>query len=216
MIGRLSAKLNHHEQRRAAGFAFEKDRAIFVVAHALLRHALAPMLDGDTICFRANAYGKPELDLDHEHGIHFNLSHTRGMAVCAICRGHPVGVDVEAIDRSVDVEWLAERHFAPQEYQLILEAPLQQRVEIFFRLWTLKEAMLKAVGTGLATPLQEFAFTLEPETSKMQLARAKTASEWQVHEYVPTADHRLALAVHRPSADTLRVVSRHISPEELG
>lgn len=215
MISRLSAKLDRHEQDRAVGFVFEKDRAVFVAAHALLRHVLGSIFESEAIRFRTNAYGKPELDLDFEHGVHFNLSHTRGMAVCAICRSHSVGVDVEAMDRSVDVELLAKRYFAAREHRLIAETPSHQRAEIFFRLWTLKEAMLKAVGTGLATPLREFAFALEPGTSTMQLARIEVASEWQVREYAPTVDHRLALAVRRPSAQPVRVVSRLIPLEKL-
>lgn len=214
-ISRLSAKLDRHEQDRAAGFVFETDRAVFVGAHALLRHALGSIFGGAAIRFRTNAYGKPELDLDFEHGVHFNLSHTRGMAVCAICCGHSVGVDVEAVDRSVDVELLAKRYFAAREHRLIAEAPPHRRAEIFFRLWTLKEAMLKALGTGLAMPLRKFVFSLDPETSTMQLARMEVASEWQVREYAPTAVHRLALAVRRPIAQPVRVVSRLVQLETL-
>lgn len=215
MIARLSAKLDRHEQDRAARFVFETDRAVFVAAHALLRHTLGMIFEGGAIHFRTDAYGKPELDLDFEHDVRFNLSHTRGMVVCAICRDHPIGVDVEAIDRSVDFEMLAEQYFAAREHELIVEAPPQQRAEIFFRLWTLKEAMLKAVGVGLAGPLREFAFTLEPVTSKMRLARAEAASEWQVCEYAPTTVHRLALAVRRPPAQPVKVVSQLIPLETL-
>ncbi|ARS66237.1 4'-phosphopantetheinyl transferase superfamily protein [Sinorhizobium meliloti] len=216
MITRLSAKLDRHEQDRAARFIFEQDRAVFVAAHALLRHALGSIFEEGAIRFRTNAYGKPELDLDFEHGIHFSLSHTRGMAVCAICRRHPIGVDVEAINRSVDIEMLAEQYFAAWEHALIVEAPSQHRAEIFFRLWTLKEAMLKAVGIGLAAaPLREFAFTLEPVTSKMQLARVEAALEWQVCEYSPTAVHRLALAVRRSAAQPVKVISQLIPLEKL-
>lgn len=215
MIARLSAKLDRHEQGRAERFVFETDRAVFVAAHALLRHALGLIFGEGAIHFRTGAYGKPELDLDFEHGVHFNLSHTRGMVVCAICRGHPIGVDVEAIDGSVDIEMLAKQYFAAGEHQLIIEAPPQHRAEIFFRLWTLKEAMLKAVGIGLGAPLREFAFTLEPVTSKMQLARVETALEWQVCEYAPTAVHRLALAVRRPPAPPVKVISRLIPLEKL-
>jgi len=137
------------------------------------------------------------------------------MAVCAICRGHPIGVDVEGMDRSVDIDMLAEQYFAASEQELIVEAPSEQRMEIFFRLWTLKEAMLKAVGTGLAMPLQEFSFTLERLTLKMQPARVEAASEWQIWEYAPTAVHRLALAVHRPPAQPINVASQLIPLEQL-
>lgn len=215
IITRLNAKLSPDEQTRAARFVFEKDRSVFVAAHALLRHALGLIFEKGAIRFRANAHGKPELDLTFEHDVHFNLSHTRGMAVCAICRGDPVGVDVEAMDRSVDIETLARQYFAASEHELIVGAPLQRRMEIFFRLWTLKEAMVKAIGTGLAVPLQEFAFTLEPSTLKMQPAWVEAASEWQVWEDAPTAVHRLALAIRRSPAQPINVASQRIPLEQL-
>ena len=214
-ITRLNAKLSSAEQDRAARFVFEKDRNVFIVAHALLRHALGRILGASVIRFRANAHGKPELDLAFEHDIHFNLSHTSGMVVCAICRGHPIGVDVEAMDRSVDIETLAGQYFAAPEHEMIVAAPLQQRMEIFFRLWTLKEAMAKAVGTGLAVSLKEFAFTLDPLTLKMEPAWPDAALEWQVWEYAPTAFHCLALAVRRPLARPLDVASQLIELEQL-
>src|SRR4051794_8631643 len=133
VIARLNAKLSHDEQDRAARFVFENDRAVFVVAHALLRHALGLIIDESAIRFRSNAYGKPELDLPFDHDIRFNLSHSRGMAVCAICRGHPIGVDVEAMDRGVDVTTLAGQYFAAPEHELIVAASPQQRIQIFFR-----------------------------------------------------------------------------------
>jgi 4'-phosphopantetheinyl transferase len=216
IITRLNAKLSRDERGRAARFVFEKDRTVFIAAHALLRHALGLIFEESAIGFRTNAYGKPELDLAFEHDIHFNLSHTRGMAVCAISRGHAIGVDVEAIDRSVDVEMLAQQYFAASEHELVVEAPPEQRMEIFFRLWTLKEAMLKAVGTGLAVPpLREFAFTLEPLTLKLQPAWVEAGLEWQVWEDAPTAVHRLALAVRRSPAQPIDVAGHLIPLEQL-
>lgn len=214
-IACLSAKLDRHEQDRAERFVFDADRAVFVAAHALLRHALGLIFEVGAIRFRPDAHGKPELDLDVEPRIHFNLSHTRGMVVCAICRGYPVGVDVEAMDQSVEFEMLAKQYFAASEHDLIIEAPPQHRAERFFRLWTLKEAMLKGVGIGLAAPLRQFTFVLEPVTAKLELARADVALEWQVCEYAPTVGHRLALAVRRPSAQPVKVISHLIPLETL-
>jgi 4'-phosphopantetheinyl transferase len=210
-IARLNARLSSDEQNRAARFTFERDRAVFVVAHALLRHSLGLIFEETAIRFRTNAYGKPELDLPFDHDVRFNLSHTRGMAVCAICRGHAIGVDVEAIDRSIDVEVLARQYFAGPEHRLIMMAASQHRVEIFFRFWTLKEAMVKAIGTGLSLPLKEFAFTLEP----LSLNMSPVATDWHVWEYAPTAIHRVALAVRPTPGLTVNVASRLITLKEI-
>ena len=70
--------------------------------------------------------------------------------------GGSVGVDVERIDERLDVMANAEGSFSPDEQALLTRAPEDERRALFFRLWTLKEAYAKALGTGLSTAFQEF------------------------------------------------------------
>ena len=86
--------------------------------------------------------------------IHFSLSHSGVMAMCAIS-DRPVGCDVEKIrERRLDI---AKRFFTSEEYDLIKSQQTEElQAQMFFRIWTLKESFVKCVGTGLSTPLNEF------------------------------------------------------------
>jgi 4'-phosphopantetheinyl transferase len=215
LIERLTTQLSSDEQSRVAEFAFEKDRSVFVAAHALLRYALGLIFEADKIRFRVDTYGKPVLDLPIDHDVHFNLSHTRGMAVCAICRGCHVGVDVEEINHNVDMETLAREYFAAVEHQLVVTTPPENRAETFFRLWTLKEATVKAIGTGLWSRLADFAFTLEPLSLIVPPQLTEAAADWQFWEHAPTAIHRVALAVRQEHGLTINVASQLVPLAQL-
>ncbi len=96
-----------------------------------------------------------------DRGLSVSLSATRGMAACALLRGGRVGVDVEAVDAAIDLTAVADQQFDPAAAALVIAAPPAERADRFFRLWTLLEAGLKALGTGFsqASPLH---LTLDP------------------------------------------------------
>lgn len=96
--------------------------------------------------------GKPSL-LEHPE-IHFNLSHTRGVAVCVIA-DHPVGVDVENTGRYS--EDLAKYTMNAEELQQI-NAAADSDLE-FTRLWTMKEATGKLIGEGITTNVKRMLTT---------------------------------------------------------
>lgn len=88
----------------------------------------------------------------------FNLSHTQGASAIALS-GDPsleVGVDIETIDRTTDIEALARRNFSDRERRWIAAGTPAQQTKRFFRIWTIREALLKCTGTGLRRPLTSF------------------------------------------------------------
>lgn len=85
-----------------------------------------------------------------ERGLAVSLSSSGGMAACALLRGGQVGVDVEAVDRAIDMTGVAEDRFDPSSAAWIAAASPDERPDRFFRSWTLLEAGLKALGTGFA------------------------------------------------------------------
>src|SRR5690606_35000212 len=99
----------------------------------------------------------------------FNLSHTRGMAVLAVTRAGEVGVDVESVQRRVELLALSERYFAASEHRRIAQLSGPAQREQFFRVWTLKEAYLKACGLGLRIALDSFAFDCAHDYRSVQL-----------------------------------------------
>lgn len=150
------AILDEEERERADRFHFSIDRREFIAAHALLRFMLSSCLNWPAHLWRftSDVDGKPRIfSHNGSHERPFSLSHTRGLVAAAVATRGVVGVDVERIDpRKADFA-MAEEYFAPAEVQLLRAVPVSERNLCFFRLWTLKEAYLKAIGTGLGTPL---------------------------------------------------------------
>jgi len=124
------------------------------IAHRLLAKVLFDIYGIAEYSFVYGKHGKPYIK--NRPKIFFNLSHCRGMAVCAIA-DREIGVDAELI-RPYNGK-AARRVFSENEIKYVSESP--DSAEAFFRLWTLKEALGKAVGTGIFRGLKEYEFTYE-------------------------------------------------------
>lgn len=116
----------------------------------------------ESICFIKTRYGKLYLK-DHfiyEKGkpLQFNISHCDKMIVCAITLNDEIGVDVEKVkDPILD---LAEKFFSPGEREYIARYGPEERNKAAYKIWTLKEAYIKARGLGLSMALDSFDVTL--------------------------------------------------------
>jgi phosphopantetheinyl transferase len=119
-----------------------------------LREALAAYLEASPEAVRlvTGEHGKPELA---GGGLHFNLSHSGDVGLVAVARERAVGVDVERIDARRDVFALAERALGAEWAAAVRAAPATDRIAVFHRGWTRREAVAKCAGTGLATPPPE-------------------------------------------------------------
>jgi 4'-phosphopantetheinyl transferase len=91
----------------------------------------------------------PPLDL-----YQFNLAHTDIYFALGITQKNLIGIDIEKISKKNDLIAISERFFHPQEHQQLLQA--QDKEDSFFRIWTQKEAFVKAIGTGLSFGLEQF------------------------------------------------------------
>ena len=148
-LTRWRSMLDPEELARADRYHFAADRNIYIAAHALIRSMLSEVtgLSTKTWHYVAGEFGKPALATElSKWKLHFNISHTRGLAVCAIA-SQEIGVDVERSDRTIDLG-IARHYFAPEEVRILNSAPPGQESKIFFRFWSLKEAFIKATGEG--------------------------------------------------------------------
>jgi 4'-phosphopantetheinyl transferase len=139
------------------------DRHLFLVAHALLRVVLGHYLDrrAHEVLLGVGDHGKPLLlAAPGPPDLHVSLTHSGGMVACAVAALGAVGVDVEAVDRKASPMDIADRFFTPGESAMLHRIPPARRPRRFFLLWTLKEAVLKAAGTGLTVPLSSACFHL--------------------------------------------------------
>jgi 4'-phosphopantetheinyl transferase len=150
--------LDPDERARAMRFVFVDDRERFVVAHGALRDILARTLacQPESVRFSASASGKPAIAWPTDPGVgalHFNLAHSQDLALVALTRRGSVGVDVERVRPEIEIDALAERFFTPTEWETLRAMPLERRTGHFYRLWTCKEAYLKATGMGITAGL---------------------------------------------------------------
>ncbi|WP_146389795.1 4'-phosphopantetheinyl transferase family protein [Allorhodopirellula solitaria] len=194
------------ERVRADRFRVASARHQHVVGRGMARVLLsAGLCQTHEIGFRVLDHGKPVVATPPTACRSFNIAHTRGLVLCALgapqAIGAPqpwLGVDVEWIDRRTDPE-LARRYFAPEEIrQLDAAGSEDEHRELFLRLWTLKEAFIKAIGTGMYTPLDQFAFenaaTDQPHlvVRDPELMRGR---RWRFETFSPRAGFVAAIAV---------------------
>lgn len=127
-------------------------------AHKLLRECLKPYnIDySENTEIIKNRYGKPSLAENQE--IKYNISHADGISACIVTDSE-CGIDCENVRQYRPN--VMKRAFSESEAELVLSAPDSERDLIFFRLWTLKEAYIKATGIGLSFPMKNAVFSLE-------------------------------------------------------
>jgi 4'-phosphopantetheinyl transferase len=143
--------------------------------------------------------GKPILDPSLGSGLHFNVSHSEALAVYAVTQCGRVGVDVERPRYIPNAEGLVERFFTPRERVQFFALAASERQPAFFRAWTRKEAVLKAIGRGVQA-LDQCDVTFGPDEPE-QLLRlgddTAAASQWFLRSWQPQADYVAAVAVQR-------------------
>jgi 4'-phosphopantetheinyl transferase len=195
-MARASAVLNDVEKRRAAAFHFEKHRVQYALSHAMLRAVLSQYaaVRPEEWQFLAGPWGKPEIAAPVlDTPLWFNLSHTDGFAVCVAGPVPQLGVDVENMNRKTSHDELARRYFAGAEYDYLRNLPPHLQRDAFFRIWTLKEAYIKAEGKGLSIPLASFSFRFSDDHPTQF-----TFDHWNFYEFQPGPDYRIAVGARNP------------------
>ena len=178
------------ERHRAERFSFANLKRSYTLSRGGLRILLAHYLGcpPNEIEFICGPKGKPALR--DSSRIRFNASHSGQMALYAFTLGCELGVDVEELQELDDPESIAARFFSTAEVSELLSLIPDDRGLAFFRCWTRKEAYVKAIGAGLAIPLNRFQVTLLPGAPArfVQIASDMgNASDWTLHhlELVP-------------------------------
>jgi 4'-phosphopantetheinyl transferase len=201
VVERLRASLTADERDRADRFHFPNDATRWTVARATLRAILGECLGVEPrdLRFSYGERGKPELAGPFAgSGLRFNLSHSAGLALCALTGERRIGVDIERVRPLADLEQIADRTFSPRERKAIRRLAPELRHEAFFNCWTRKEAYIKAIGEGLAYPLDRFSVSLVPGVP----ARLECVDEdpteakaWTLEALVPCPGYTAAVIV---------------------
>jgi 4'-phosphopantetheinyl transferase len=142
--------------------------------------------------FTYGPHGKPALaGKNASSRISFNLSHSFGLAVYAFSKGRDLGIDVEHVQPESAGEDIARRFFSPREVGDLRSLPPEARTEAFFLCWTRKEAYIKALGTGLHTPLDSFSVSLRPGQPAEFLEGA--GPRWHIAAFEPAEGYAAAV-----------------------
>jgi len=193
------SQLSVVERQRYQKFYYDDGKKSYLITHILLRIALSKYADVPVEAwqFICNEHGKPEIarvaDLPE---ISFNITHTNGLCACVITRSAAVGIDAENINRRCKYKGLAKRMFSDDENEAldVSKNPYQQ----FYNFWTLREAYVKALGTGLSGSSKDFSFTMGGNDKCVSINHVNQSAEDDNHQfalYKPTDDHVLSVAI---------------------
>jgi len=179
------AILSDQERCQANAFRAEEHAREYILAHAALRFVLAECVDlaPSAVVFQAIPGHKPSLPAaNNQRNLRFNLSHTQGAALVGVTVGREIGVDIEHRRPITDLERLAEDVLSPQEIRLWGEQAPSQRNATFYRIWTRKEAYLKATGMGLFRTPQKVTVPISsgPLFEPQPVEDRETSGDWRV------------------------------------
>lgn len=198
-------QLHKDELARASRFRFDKDRQTFTITRGVLRYLVQKYscLSNEEVRFAYNAHGKPLLvSLLNLSRLQFNVTHSRECALIAFGRGVSVGIDAEYLLGDVDVMQLARVILSRAQFDHFAELPVAERRESFYRCWTCKEAVAKAVGHGFSMPFDSFdvSFQLnEPPRVLWLDSEWGRADEWTLHPIEAGPSFAATLAVNSPN-----------------
>jgi 4'-phosphopantetheinyl transferase len=195
-IPQLEPLLSADEQHRAARYVFAHHRHRYIVARGLLRLILSRYtgVAAADLEFNYAANGKPSLV--QPLSLQFNLSHSQDRAMYTVGADRSLGIDLEFL-RPVDhLIPISRRYFSEAEVRWLEAETNNAQALMFFRLWTAKEAYLKATGVGISQ-LQHICLAQSP-TGHLQLCPQQNGIQnthpWQLLEFCPYPEYRAALA----------------------
>ena len=203
-----------HEQHEASRFVQMADAVRHLAGRALARRMLnAATGQSNSATFARNPYGKPfcpQTDMD------FSISHCADMVWVALCRTAAVGIDLEQLRPLPDAAQLTSQ-LHPHERQALLALPDHELQNAFFRCWTRKEAVLKACGTGLNTPLYSFCVHTGQQSSGWILSApaaragvpqgaAPLPGLWTSHDIAASAAYQCSVAACAPRLEVIAQV----------
>ncbi len=193
--------LNAQEQERAERFYFSKHKRRFATARATMRIILARYLNtsAEELEFTYNAHGKPEVIGTTK--LQFNISHTGDLALLAVGKNFPLGVDIEKYSAR-PYEGIAKNLFSHQEYEEFIKVPLALKPAIFFHVWAQKEAFIKACGLGLSYPTKHFSVPISMPTKQLVNDPLHNMT-WQLRSFMPEIACSGALC-HHPTVREIR------------
>ncbi len=203
----LEKTLSPEEHRRAQSYIQQTDCQAFIVRRGILRSILAQYLNcaHQDIVFGTLRNGKPHLKSPQpDCNLFFNLSYSHQRVIYAFTSTYEVGIDLEYIHPISDMEEISARFFSTAEQRLLSHLPKEQKHILFFQLWTRKEALLKACGTGIPILSEQIEVLQTSTIPNHPFALSKScdpSTSWRILDLpLSTPEYMAALAVETTSS----------------
>jgi 4'-phosphopantetheinyl transferase len=193
--------LDAEERERMARYHRPGDRTRFGLARAFMRRTIGRYLQipAEAVALDVRPDGKPEVrGVGAQSSLCFNLSHSGDLALMAVSKTQPVGIDVEVIRELPRLEGLIKRCLTPEEQVSQDRLTGEERLLGFLRLWTRKEAILKGLGSGLSKdPARTSVLRTDHPEFLPEEGEAPEASlsGWTIRDLSPAEGYVGALAV---------------------
>lgn len=221
LMATYASLLSHEERARNQRFVFERDRQVDLVARALVRTVLGRRMDVSPkiLCFDVTSRGKPKLasQFDAEENISFNLTHCNNLVMLAVASGRSVGIDVEYTNNNCPFE-VIDHCFTNKEVADLYDLPAEKRVERFWALWTLKEALVKSSGHGLMVPLNWFCFNYDKINGGISLRVLEKIQNqdlhrpWRFYQWRPSTGYLTALCIEAHEEEEILIMAHDMVP----
>lgn len=194
-ISYFQSLLNADEITMAQSYFFRKNSHCSIISRACLRILLGNYLKCDpySIILHKNKYGK--LFLSAESDFFFNVSHTNEFILYAFTRMVPIGIDIEDTQRNIEFLDVAKLFFTEGEVEKLNRLSGDDLRSAFFRVWTKKEAFIKAVGKGMSLLLKQFEVTvLLDEFPSIISINEKAQHDWSLESFIPETGFQAAFS----------------------
>lgn len=190
--------LSEDERLKLLSFKFNKERINSCRSRGVLRDLLGKYTSvrPKNIEFSYNSYGKPFLNFPAKEKIFFNVSHSKDYALMAFCLNTDLGVDIEYM-QDIDYVDMSNRFFSRQEQIYLKNSPVPLQKSIFYKIWTKREALLKAAGTGFIDSPDVRAVSNSIKSRNLKHARALPEKNdvWKIYKFSPRPGYRAALVI---------------------
>jgi 4'-phosphopantetheinyl transferase len=199
-ITEMTDIISQEERDQAKRFHAQSSRVGFILGRGSLRMLLGDYIDinPSNMQFQYSVAGKPRLINDsNDADIQFNYSQSGNLGLISITKDRCIGVDIEKIREDFDFKPIAMRFFTTYELSNLFRLPEREQRSGFFRLWTAKEAYLKAIGVGLSSSLSQFDIELpnSGDVDRYSFIGKNDQTRWTIKWVFPYPGYSAAVAV---------------------
>lgn len=178
----FNSLLNPEEQRKSQNFKSQTLRNRFICVRGILRALLSHYLNADptSLTFRLGTHGKPALT---DHLLYFNISHSDETLAVAIANFDDIGIDIEQFKLRDNLKEIAKRIFSENEFNFWLNTSDSMQQQLFYQIWTKKEAFVKAVGHGISLGMADCKIEVPEGLGFFEIPKAYgLAKDWKITE----------------------------------